>query len=150
MQELMLFPILISTSKVSLTLRLGGSLNSACKGRYTCNCTGAEKRKPLPPETESAQRDHLPASCGADMVKPVDAIWDLKKKTKWKFQNQNFKVKVKKFWILLQNSFSSKDMFRTFTCQYNKSIMHCRCCLWNEKNIWLMYSIQGDSRWMVF
>jgi hypothetical protein len=57
----MLFPILMSTSKVSRTLKLGGKWNSACKGRKTWTFTGEENRSPLV-DTVKAHRDHLPAS----------------------------------------------------------------------------------------
>lgn len=74
MQELILLLILISTSKVSRTRRVGGRWNSACSGRKTLIFTGAEKRNPPLVETVNAQRDHLPASDGPLIVRPEDAI----------------------------------------------------------------------------
>lgn len=73
MQVLMLFPILMSTSKDSLTLIESGSRNSACSGLKTCTAAGAENLSPAV-ETVKAHSDHLPASCGAKIVKPVEAI----------------------------------------------------------------------------
>lgn len=75
----MLFPILMSTSKVSRTRRLEGKWNSTCRGRKTWTSTDDENRRPLL-DTVKAHRDHLPASCGAEIVNPVEAISDLKEK----------------------------------------------------------------------
>lgn len=77
MQEFMLFPIRISTSSVSRTLRLDGRRNSAWSGRKTRTFTDDEKRSP-PDEIVKAHRDHFPGSLGAEILTPDDAISDLK------------------------------------------------------------------------
>lgn len=73
----MLFPILISTSKDSRTLMDTGSRNSAWRGLKTCTAAADENLSPAV-ETVKAHSDHFPASCGAEIVKPVEAISDLK------------------------------------------------------------------------
>lgn len=94
----MLFPILTSTSSVSLTFKLEGRWNSTWSGLkhnyYISFCsfiavfksrhlktrtvTGAENLRPED-ETVKAQRDHFPASWGAEVVIPEVAISDLKR-----------------------------------------------------------------------
>lgn len=96
-QELMLFPILTSTSNVSLTFKLEGRWNSTWSGlKHNCyitfcsfivflshhlktrTVTGAENLRPED-DTVKAQRDHFPASWGAEVVIPEVAISDLER-----------------------------------------------------------------------
>lgn len=67
----------MSTSKDSRTLIETGSRNSACKGLNTCTAAGDENLSPVV-ETVNAHSDHFPASCGAKIVSPVEAISVLK------------------------------------------------------------------------
>nr|CAD7441901.1 unnamed protein product [Timema bartmani] len=67
-RELMLFPILTSTSTASPTLRLYGSWKSTCSGRNTDTARGAENRSPTLGARLSTHRDHLPGSSGAVII----------------------------------------------------------------------------------
>jgi hypothetical protein len=68
MHELMLLPILTSTSTTSPTRRLAGSLKSTCRGRNTVTDCGDENLSPTFGESVRAHRDHFPGSWGADIV----------------------------------------------------------------------------------